>query len=197
MFLGQRVTFTRSGTTLTGFNGAEVGAIHVSQTGFDRLTVTGAGVNASLDLVDGYNLITWDNARPTSLALVWTGSGTVDWSTLGLYRNDVVLEEGAERPTLFSPVFTVSEEGPYSTNTVVSGRFGYEWQYLPWERVDALEVLFDRHGVLEDPQFVLITDGREAERYDVIITSAFDFYQTLPGNFNAGASGALVFETVS
>ena len=196
MFLGQAVMFTRSGTTLLGFDGAEVGAIHVSQTGFDRLTVTGAGVNASIDLVDGYNLITWDNARPTSLALVWTGSGSVEWSTLGLYRNDVVLEEASERPTLFSAVYTVPDEGPYSTNTVVSGRFGYEWRYLSWERVDALEVLFDRHGVLEDPQFVLVLDGRAPERHDVIITSSFDFYQTT-SNFNGGASGALVFETVS
>ena len=59
-----------------------------------------------------------------------------------------------------------------------------------------LEILFDRLGVLGDPLFVLIPDGFEAERYDVAITSPLDFYPSVEGNFNSGASGALVFSTV-
>ena len=65
----------------------------------------------------------------------------------------------------------------------------FEWRYLDWELVDELELLFDRLGVLGDPLFVLIPDGFEAERYDVVTTSPFDFYPSVEGILIRGRRG--------
>lgn len=195
MFLGQRVSFTRSGNVIRGFNNAQVGAIHVSQTGYTSVTITGTGVNATFDLEDGYNLLVFPNASATSLTMAWQGTGTVDYSTLGVFTTDIALSVNHERPYSIDRFFAFPEDFQYSTATSISARIGFEWRYLGWDKVDTLEELFDRHGVLGDPRFVLIPDGFEGERYNVIITSPFDFYPSSPVNFANGASGAMVFES--
>lgn len=196
MFLGQIVSHTRSGDTLTGFNNAQVGAIHISQTGYTSVTVTGTGVNATFTLQDGYNLLLFNNTRTTNLTLSWTGTGSVTWSTLGVFTTDIALFDLHELPTKFSPVFSFPEDFQYATPTSISGQLGFEWRNLPWNKVDELEVLFDRHGVLNDPSFVLIPQEFDSARYNVIMTSPFDFYQSVDGNFHNGASGAIVFRTI-
>ena len=206
MFLGQAVPFTRSGNTLTGFDGAAVGAIHISETGYDGVRITGTGVDASFSFEDnggnrrdGYQLLTFPNANPPSLSFSWLGTGTVDWTTARVFTTDIALgnELYHDRPYRYSPVFSLPETFRYSTATKINGQFGFEWRNLRWEKVDELEALFDRHGALGNPRFWLIPDGFEADRYEVVITSAFDFYPSTPSNFHAGASGALVFETVT
>jgi hypothetical protein len=133
--------------------------------------------------------------------LTFTGTGSVEWTTAGVFETEIALvdEPTRERLRTYTPTFTVFtalRALPHSTATKVAGQFEFERRYLAWDKVDALEALFDRHGVLEDPEMTLIPDGFEEDRYQVVITSPFDFYPSVPGNFASGTSGELVFETV-
>ena len=199
MYLGKGVGFTRSGNVLT-VSGETVGAVHLEQTGYTqaRLQGTGGVLDKTFDLQDGYNLLTFSNVALTSVSVTFTGTGTVDWTEAGFFLTDIDLtdEKLRHRPRTFRPSFTVPEGGKFGTATAVVGELAFEWRYLDWDKVDVLEVLFDRLGVLGEPLFVLIPDGFEADRYDVVITSPFDFYPSVAGNFDSGASGALVFSTV-
>ena len=199
MFLGQAVSFTRSGNTLT-VGGETVGAVHLEQNGYTqaRLQGTGGTLDKTYDLQEGYNLLTFPNVALTSIAATFTGAGTVTWSSAGVFETDIDLTDEMlrHRPRMYRPTFSVSEGGKFGTTQEVVSEHAFEWRYLDWELVDELELLFDRLGVLGDPLFVLIPDGFEAERYDVVTTSPFDFYPSVEANFNSGASGALVFSTV-
>lgn len=199
MYLGQAVSFTRSGNTLS-VGGETVGAVHFSQDGYTqaRLQGTGGTLDETFDLTDGYNLVSFPNVALTSISVTFTGTGTVDWSAAGVFKTDIDLtdEKKRHRPRSYRPAFTVPEGGRFGTSTVVVGELAFEWRHLEWEKVDELEVLFDRLGVLDEPLFVLIPDGFEGERYDVVFTSPFDFYPSVDGYFAGGASGALVFSTV-
>ena len=199
MYLGQAISFTRSGNVLT-VSGETVGAVHFSQTGYTqaRLQGTGGVLDKTFDLQDGYNLLTFSNVALTSISVTFTGTGTVDWTEAGVFLTDIDLtdEKLRHRPRTFRPSFTVPEGGKFGTATAVVGELAFEWRYLDWDKVDVLEVLFDRLGVLGEPLFVLIPDGFEGDRYNVVITSPFDFYPSIGSHFNSGASGALVFSTV-
>ena len=199
MYLGQGVSFTRSGNVLT-VSGETVGAVHLEQTGYTqaRLQGTGGTLDKTFDLEDGFNLLTFPNVALTSISVTFTGTGSVDWTDAGVFETDIDLtdEKKRHRPRTYRPSFTVPEGGKFGTATAVVGELAFEWRYLDWDKVDVLEGLFDRLGVLGEPLFVLIPDGFEGERYDVVITSPLDFYPSVPSNFNSGASGALVFSTV-
>ena len=199
MFLGQAVSFTRSGNTLT-VGGETVGAVHLEQNGYTqvRLQGTGGTLDKTYDLQESYNLLTFPNVALTSIAATFTGAGTVTWSSAGVFETDIDLTDEMlrHRPRMYRPTFSVPDGGKFGTTQEVVSEHAFEWRYLDWELVDELELLFDRLGVLGDPLFVLIPDGFEAERYDVVTTSPFDFYPSVEANFNSGASGALVFSTV-
>ena len=197
MFLGQSVNFSRSGNTLT-VGGATVGAIHLSITGYSAVNVQGGSLDADYDLQDGWQLLTFANGTYATLTLTFSGSGTVDWNASRIFETDIDLTDEMlrHRPRMYRPTFSVPEGGKFGTTQEVVSEHAFEWRHLDWELVDELELLFDRLGVLGDPLFVLIPDGFEAERYDVVITSPLDFYPSVEGNFNSGASGALVFSTV-
>ena len=198
MFLGQEISHTRSGAVITPDSGATVGAIHLSTTGYSAVNVQGGSLDADYTLQDGFNLIIFANAVYSTLTLTFVGAGAVDWTEAGVFLTDIDLtdEKKRHRPRTFRPSFTVPEGGKFGTATAVVGELAFEWRYLDWDKVDVLEILFDRLGVLGEPLFVLIPDGFEGERYDVVITSPLDFYPSVPSNFNSGASGALVFSTV-
>ena len=198
MFLGQDISYTRSGTVITPDSGATVGAIHLSITGYSAVNVQGGSLDADYTLEEGFNLIVFANAVYSTLTLTFTGAGTVTWSSAGVFMTEIALtdEGNRDRPRTYAPIFSVPRATIHGTASKVAGQFGFEWRYLDWSKVDILEGIFDRHGALEDPEMTLIPDGFEAERYDVVITSPFDFYPSVEGNFNSGASGALVFSTV-
>ena len=198
MFLGQDISYTRSGTVITPDSGATVGAIHLSITGYSAVNVQGGSLDADYTLEEGFNLIAFANAVYSTLTLTFAGTGTVTWSSAGVFETDIDLTDEMlrHRPRMYRPTFSVPEGGKFGTTQEVVSEHAFEWRYLDWELVDELELLFDRLGVLGDPLFVLIPDGFEAERYDVVTTSPFDFYPSVEGNFNSGASGALVFSTV-
>lgn len=199
MFLGQNVDYSRSGDQLNSFDPNMVGAVHFSQLGHTNVKLSGGTVNQTYKLRDGYNLLTFPNTALNSLTFTWTGTGSVDWSTLRVYKTDISLVNAATRdlPYNYNETFSFPENALYSTEVSDYAELAFEWRYLSWERVSELRVLFNRHGVLGNPRFWLIPDQYEGERYDVIITSPFNFYQSSQNNFSAGASGALVFETVA
>ena len=143
-------------------------------------------------------MLSFDNTRAGIITFSWIGTGTIDWSTLNAYRTDIALvdELNYDRPYSYSPVFSIPEALRYSTQTKINGQFGFEWRHLSWDRVRELRAIFDRHGVLGDPRLLLIPDEYEKDSYNVIITSPFDFYQSVDSNYHGGASGALVFETI-
>ena len=195
MFLGQPATFSRSGFTLSGFSG-EVGALHLNQTGYTACTVAGT----EFELHDGYNLLVFGN-RSGSLTLSFEGTGTIVWSDLRAYFEEITLESEANRetPYRFTPnEQIVGDESSFSTLGKIVGSFAFEWRRLSWEKVRILRKIDARitDATVVDPSVILIPDGREADRHNCVITSPFDFYQTLDFDFNQGASGVLVFETV-
>ena len=198
MYIGKLRTYTRAGNQISNFNPRTIGAVHFSQTGYTHVTLTGTNVNETYELIDGYNLLDFENSTSPSITFTWTGTGTVDWTTLKVYRTDIALinADNYDRPYSYSPVFSIPEAFKYSTQTKINGQFGFEWRYLRWDRVRTLREIFDRHGVLGDPRLLLIPDVHEKDSYNVIITSPFDFYQSIDSNYHGGASGALVFETI-
>lgn len=194
MYLGKSVSFSRSGTTITITTSTdEVGAIHFSQSGYSSINVTGGTVNKNYDLEDGFNLLAFPNEAVGSLSLTFTGTGTVDWTTLALYETDIDLtsEKLRHRPAGYNPNFSVFDGNGFGVSDVLVAELRFDWRHLDWGKVDELEGLFDSGGA-----FVLIPDGFEGERYNVVITSPFDFYPSVDSNFASGASGALVFSTV-
>ena len=198
MFLGKAVTFSRSGNTLSGFVG-QVGALHFRVTGYTAVRVVGSGVDVSQELSAGYNLVSWPSLTVSALTLTFTGTGSVDWMTLACYENYIHLwdENKHERPRqrLLS---SSPAGGKDSSNRQLWWSVGFEWRYLPWTAVDALEEIFDDATDMSnpDPTMILIPDGFEEDSYTVVLTSSFDFYQSSDVNFESGASGALVFDTV-
>ena len=198
MFLGKSVTFSRSGNQLSGFS-RKVGALHFSVTGYTAVRVLGSGVDVSQALQDGYNLVSFTSAQLSNLTLTFTGTGSVDWTTLACYENYIHLWDESKRERPRQRVLSSSPSGGVAdSNRRVWWSIGLEWRYLPWTAVDALEEIFDNATDVSnaDPTMILIPDGYEAESYTVVITSNFDFYQSVDDNFQGGASGALVFDTI-
>lgn len=202
MFLGQEVSFTRSGLVLSGFGANEVGTLRFTQSGYESVTLNYRTITTTYPLEEGYNLISFANTVMNTITLTFNvttpaGTESVDWSSLKVYTTDILLlEANRENPGTFNAIHKVPEALRYGTATKIVSELQFEWRQLPWSRVDELEVLFDRHSVLDEPSFVLIPEETESERYNVVITSPFDFYPSLDENFNGGASGALVFETI-
>jgi len=196
MFLGQPVTFTRSGLTLSGFSG-EVGALHLNQTDYTACTVAGT----RFELHDGYNLLVFGNRAPGTLTFSFEGTGTVVWTDLRAYFEEITLESEAERetPYRFTPnEQVVGDESSFSALGKIVGSFAFEWRRLSWEKVRILRQIDARmtDAAASNKILTLIPDGREADTHRCVITSPFDFYQTQDFNFDGGASGAMVFETV-
>lgn len=199
MFLGQPVEFTRSAQTLSNFDPNPVGAVHFRQTGITTLTLSGDSFTTTYDIREGYNVLTFRNVTLTSLAFSWVGAGTIDWTTLKAYKTDISLANpnNNDHPITYQRVFTFPENSIYSTEIKDYGVFSFEWRNLDWERVTELKELFDRHGVLGNPRFWLIPRENKPESYEVLITSSFNFYPSSDFNYYNGASGALVFETLT
>ena len=150
------------------------------------------------ELSDGYNLVSFAN-RTGAVTLTFTGTGSVDWSTLQVYENYIHLwdESTHDRPRQ-----KVDRLGPaaqlYEPSKSEWLSIGFEWRRLGWDRVDALEEIFDSltSAANDDPTMVLVPDGFESESFTVVWVSSFDFYQSLDFNFNGGASGAIEFWTL-
>lgn len=198
MFLGQQVDFTRSNNQITNFDPNPVGAVHFKQTGYTAVTLVGTGINQTYTIEDGYNLLVFLNTTLTSLTFNFTGTGSIDWTTLSVYKTDISLVNvySGDHPRTYRRTFSFPENALYSTEINDYGEFAFEWRYLSWDRVRELKVLFDRHGVLGNPRFRLVPDESKGDVYEVVITSAFNFYPSSENNYYAGASGALVFETI-
>ena len=198
MFLGQPVTFSRSSMTLSSFDPNPVGAVHFSQSGHTSVTLSGDSFITTYEITDGYNLLTFQNATLTALTFAFAGTGTVDWPSLKVYKTDISLvnRNNNDHPRTYNRVFAFPENSIYSTEIQDYGVFSFEWRYLGWDRVRELKTLFDRHGVLGNPRFRLIPVENKGDEYEVVITSAFNFYPSAEENYYNGASGALVFETI-
>ncbi|MDE0683549.1 MAG: hypothetical protein OXI63_11585 [Candidatus Poribacteria bacterium] len=176
----------------------QVGAVHLNQSGYTevRLQGTGGSLDTTYDLDDGWNLLTFPNVILTRITMTFTGTGTLSAAAVFLTDIDLTSESLRHRPRTYTPKFTMPEGGIFRPARTVVSQHAFEWRYLPWEKVDILEGIFDRHGALGNPELTLIPDGYEAERYQVVIASPFDFYPSVDGYFDGGASGAMIFETV-